>query len=168
MGKFINFKWGNHLYVFFQYTYDWTFFKKAWQIECKFVWDFLEPSRQLTVHWQPIMLQLHRESDLHPRQSHICLLGGQQNIHWWVQNLTCLPGLLKEPGKIISRLIFPEVQRQLKFPTGIRSIQSMNRRKSADPSGNGCLLIINNTNRQQYGSLRYYWKDTSFFYLYSA
>ncbi len=34
-----------------------------------------DPSRQLTVHWQPTMLKIHKESDFHLPQSQNCLLG---------------------------------------------------------------------------------------------
>ncbi len=77
MGKLINFKWGNH----FMFSSNTHMTEPSSKMHDKFLWDFLEPSKRLTVHGQPIMLKSHRESDLHLTQPHICLLGGQQDIH---------------------------------------------------------------------------------------
>ncbi len=50
------------------------FVAKSTQTQCQSVYTL--PSRQLTVHWQPTMLNFHKESDFHLPQSQNCLLGG--------------------------------------------------------------------------------------------
>ncbi len=62
--------------------------------------NVLIPSRQLTVHWQPTMLNFHKESDFHLQQSQYCLLGNLK----YTSKMTMLPCYDHDLSKVWHRI----------------------------------------------------------------
>ncbi len=56
-----------------------------------------QPSRQLTVNWQPTMLKFHKESDFHLPQSQNCLRGNKLRIYGTEVHKAL--GVFKDPTK---------------------------------------------------------------------